>query len=1667
MRRFVAPTLRLRLLLPLLLLLLVAALLPLLPTCRALPEPSRGGLSVRLLGAAAAPARRYAWRVAAAARPAGLTVRGDGRGVGTVEYAVAFNRSGPAPAWLLTGVVEVGNAGGAGAAALAEVQVEAQPLAPGALPVSRRVDCASDATGAVALAPGGRAACPFALELPQQGGGAAGAVRAVSVSAQATLADGGGQIASAPAAVSLAEAAALPPVDLGRCAVLTDTFAPGPGAPAAFYGDKRPDVGSGGGSSGSGSGNSGSGVVCEPRVARYVASFGPFSGPRACGTFRAVQVARANALGGDQLAAMASTVLLLVVDGCDGGDGSGGGGSGGGGDGSGAAAGGAPLGASAGAGTAPGDDASALIVPQSGFTVVRDGQQPAPPQQQQTAQWPASAPTPGQQQQQLPQQQQQVPQVLPPQPAPAGPPAPAPAPTPAGHPEYEYSYEYEDAAGGGGSGGGGGAAAAEEEGGVSPADITYDDDAAGAAAGRRRSLLFADGEPEAAWGGGGVAAAAALPEMRGLWGGDAERLDEASKEALEAVAAASYGQQQQQQQQHGGGHEVAAAALPDSDGAAAVGEEPRHWHAPEDYDDPLSLPGEEGPAFSSSAQEAPPLLPTPPGPLLQRALQVERLRAGARRLALRRRRLQAAPAAAAATRAAAGPSIAITGLTVIKPTAYEWAARATAAPQALTLRRGAGAGGGVDLNVTVAFTRTQRATGHTLTGSVRVTNPTGAPLRLARVVVEVPRPAAAAAAFARPACPVDARGALLPVPPRGSVACAFTLAYVSLVPTGAVVARAVGASGSEYSGAPLAFDTRRAVRQALGACALVSDTPARADAASPRLLAPALRAGSKAPEQPGAKKVCGDATFAYAVRLPPLPAGAECGAYQVVTTARATPTNGTQPTVAAVAAVAVKVEGCPAAAAAATTLSAQGAAAAESDGRLAQLLATGGPLTPAISGTAAAGRQQQQQQQQQQQPGSASGQGFGGIQLPAELLGALGVTGSGGGGGSGSSSGSRSPSARLKPPLVSLTAAPPAPSAAFKWTVAATPVPAALTLRYDEAASAGFSVVYARTAAAAVAADGSGGGDSKARAAVTLSGRVALANPNPVDALALARVQVELVRPGAGSGGGGGAAVGLATCPRRAADGLLLVESPMAGAGRLECAFRLEATAADAGPGATLRAVAVLADGREAASAAVEVQPLPTDAAAVEDGGQLSPPQQTEGECATLCNRFVLLGDDGGAKLLPKAQPGVDAAGGGRGLAGEGCAGSPADVACEGRTVTYAATFGPLAPTQCGTYTVSRHVAAAACWRPSCVWGGGAAGVPPNARLLHPSLATCSPFCLLLTPHPHAYTPAQATNLAKADPTSGAQRTAAALSSVSVTVTGCPGAAVRVEVLDAAPRVVAATRWALTAFADAPSLTMHYAARERVEFSAGYVPSPAPEARLLVGALRLRNLGAAGAEVASVQVEVAPDASATGGGNGSAVAPASFAAECPLGPTGRLPAGAAVTCRFAVPYAHARGGTVVARAVLADGAGERLSRPRPFDYATSAVRRVAAGACAVAADGFLAGGDHLRPNSTSRPPQAAAPQLICGAQSVSFGARLGPFGSRACGRYLVTYVARVSPASDDDAPAPSQAASATVQLDIVGCPRSGGGGGSGGSGGGGATRPIAVPVPRGSRMQAV
>jgi hypothetical protein len=225
------------------------------------------------------------------------------------------------------------------------------------------------------------------------------------------------------------------------------------------------------------------------------------------------------------------------------------------------------------------------------------------------------------------------------------------------------------------------------------------------------------------------------------------------------------------------------------------------------------------------------------------------------------------------------------GLSVSKPVAYDWAARVTVSPTAVSVPRGSSA----SVAYSVQYVRTPRAAGYLLAGSLRIVNPTSSPLPLTKVTVEVPRPAGAAAAWARPSCPLDDAGATKPVPARGNVSCAFSLPYVSAVAAATLVARVVAPGWPEVASAPAAFSTANAARQVLGACALASDTFERPDAANPTLLAPAaLNAapltGSKAPEMPGGKLLCASAAFAYSARIGPVSSTMACGDFKARST---------------------------------------------------------------------------------------------------------------------------------------------------------------------------------------------------------------------------------------------------------------------------------------------------------------------------------------------------------------------------------------------------------------------------------------------------------------------------------------------------------------------------------------------------------------------------------------------------------------------------------------------------------------------------------------------------------------------------------------------------------------------------------------------------------------
>ncbi|KAF8069682.1 rgt-1 [Scenedesmus sp. PABB004] len=776
---------------------------------------------VLLEGVSAARALRYSWSVETATRPSGLSLRLGGAG-GSLEVSTNYTRAAAGPAGVVSGVVRLVSASDA-PLSLAGVQV----LVTGAVqPLPQRVaaQCARAPGGGVELPARGALACPFALVLPGAGGGA------LSLVGQAVL-HSGASVSSLPAAATLppvggAPSGAAPPLELGRCAALSDGFQRGglflaPGA--VDGGAKQPSAGE---------------SACAPAVRRtYRLRFGPYAPGMACGTYKVSNVARANPLGGDAPPRQASSLVLVSVTGC--------------------------------ADAPPPPPAAPPASPGAwavgGESVIFGA--PAPPRGPPPLALPAPAPQPG-----------ELPAA-----AAALPPPPVPDAAGRARPDYYYTYEYE-------------------------ATLPQ----------RRRQLLHAPG----------AAGGAPQPPHAPQRGAD-------------------LGQQQQTQlQQPGDASAVPAPALAGLDWAALAGE------AASGYGlggrEALGLPAQPerlelvGAGLAPQAQQPPAARPRDAElrwgdalpPLVNAADREERW-------ALRRRRLLQAAAAAAGGSAAPQPGYGATYYSSAPPRpagpdapslalvnvradggvpSYAWSAAVAVDPPALRL----GPGGGAALRYAVRVTRSPLLPRTLLRGWLVVSNPSDAPLKLAEVVAEVPAAGLAAWAHAPAACAAPAgagpAGGAVSVPPRGKVACAFSLTYPGLAPDeGVLFGRAVTAAGGELLSEGLAFSRPPAPAggppPALGRCALVSDTFLTPDD-SPTALAPAEAPGKAPPAAsasvPGARGgalVCGSAAYAYNVTLGPL---AQCGEFQVVNVVRLHPLNGSAlPPASAAARVPVEVTGCP------------------------------------------------------------------------------------------------------------------------------------------------------------------------------------------------------------------------------------------------------------------------------------------------------------------------------------------------------------------------------------------------------------------------------------------------------------------------------------------------------------------------------------------------------------------------------------------------------------------------------------------------------------------------------------------------------------------------------------------------------------------------------------
>ena len=286
----------------------------------------------------------------------------------------------------------------------------------------------------------------------------------------------------------------------------------------------------------------------------------------------------------------------------------------------------------------------------------------------------------------------------------------------------------------------------------------------------------------------------------------------------------------------------------------------------------------------------------------------------------------------------------------------------------------------------------------------------------------------------------------------------------------------------------------------------------------------------------------------------------------------------------------------------------------------------------------------------------------------------------------------------------------------------------------------------------------------------------------------------------------------------------------------------------------------------------------------------------------------------------------------------------------------------------------------------------------------------------------------QAVHLATAVPTTGPGLIAAASSSISITVNGCPGAVASLTVSDLQLQLLQPVAWNVTSTSAVDpllgALQLDSSSSRDVAYSIRYLAMPQPQVKQLTGTVAVANVGRDMLQLQQIFVEVVPlgvahlgssplvlpvtcpiDSSSSSSSSSSSTAGDAAAIMQPMA-AAVVAAGAKVYCSFegALPEGLTGPAAVTARVLQRDGSST-ASAAISFDLSQQPQRVVSAGRCAVVSDGFVGGRGRVVPVSSSRPAAAAAASRICGSQTVSFVASLGPFGEAACGKKL--WVSRV------------------------------------------------------------
>jgi hypothetical protein len=221
-------------------------------------------------------------------------------------------------------------------------------------------------------------------------------------------------------------------------------------------------------------------------------------------------------------------------------------------------------------------------------------------------------------------------------------------------------------------------------------------------------------------------------------------------------------------------------------------------------------------------------------------------------------------------------SVAVSGVGVSAVTSYTWGVEVTTTPRRLQVAAGRSA----EVEVGISVSRGQPTNTIMLSGQVQLTNSGTKQLTLTSAFVEVPNVSGAASAWAAVQCPGSTSSTIL-VPGSGTLTCTFSMPWRQ-PPSAAValVARAISSTGVELTSQPVIVSRSRAQPVVAGTCAVVTDSWLEGVEGSQQLLGQRQVVVKPGQTRVPVQTLCASKQWSYKVQVGPYPSSA-CGSFQV------------------------------------------------------------------------------------------------------------------------------------------------------------------------------------------------------------------------------------------------------------------------------------------------------------------------------------------------------------------------------------------------------------------------------------------------------------------------------------------------------------------------------------------------------------------------------------------------------------------------------------------------------------------------------------------------------------------------------------------------------------------------------------------------------------------